>query len=51
MAWDKAIFSFRSALKANPKDQLTQNYIERCVYFKENPPGDTWNGVWVLTSK
>jgi adenylate cyclase len=51
MAWNKAISSFKSALKANPKDQLTQDYIERCVYFKENPPSDTWNGVWVLTSK
>jgi adenylate cyclase len=51
MAWNKAISSFESALNANPKDQLTQDYIERCVYFKENPPNDTWNGVWMLTSK
>jgi len=51
MAWNKAIASFKKALRANPKDQLTQNYIERCVYFTENPPGDAWDGVWVLTSK
>jgi adenylate cyclase len=51
MDWNKAISSFKKALRANPKDQLTHSYIERCVYFMENPPGDTWNGVWVLTSK
>ncbi len=51
MAWNKAISSFKKALRANPNDRLTQNYIERCVYFIENPPGDTWDGVWVLTSK
>jgi adenylate cyclase len=51
MDWNKAISYFKKALKANPKDQLTHSYIERCVYFIENPPGDTWNGVWVLTSK
>jgi adenylate cyclase len=51
MAWNKAISSFKKALRANPKDRLTQNYIERCVYFTENPPGDAWDGVWVLTSK
>jgi len=51
MDWNKAISSFKKALRANPKDQLTHSYIERCVYFIENPPGDTWNGVWVLTSK
>jgi adenylate cyclase len=51
MAWNKAISSFKKALRANPNDRLTQNYIERCVYFIENPPGDAWDGVWVLTSK
>ncbi|MEE9466532.1 MAG: adenylate/guanylate cyclase domain-containing protein, partial [Candidatus Neomarinimicrobiota bacterium] len=26
-------------------------YIERCEHFKTNPPGDDWDGVWILTSK
>jgi len=51
MAWDKAISSFKKALKANPKDKVTHSYIERCKYFKENSPGESWNGVWVLESK
>lgn len=35
----------------NQNDKLSQIYIERCGYFKENHPGDEWNGVWVMTSK
>jgi adenylate cyclase len=26
-------------------------YIERCAFFADNPPGQDWDGVWVLTSK
>ncbi|UCD37402.1 MAG: CHASE2 domain-containing protein [Fidelibacterota bacterium] len=26
-------------------------YIERCDYFKANPPGDDWDGSWTLTAK
>jgi adenylate cyclase len=48
--WDKAINSFRQALAAHPKDKLSDIYIERCEYMKENPPDD-WDGVWKLESK
>ncbi|MEL6479298.1 MAG: adenylate/guanylate cyclase domain-containing protein, partial [Pseudomonadota bacterium] len=49
--WDRAINSFQSALKANPQDRLSDLYIERCQVLRETPPGDTWNGVWMLSEK
>jgi len=26
-------------------------YIERCEHFIASPPGDGWDGVWVMESK
>lgn len=49
--WDRAIEAFKEALNCNPGDQLAKMYIERCEVLKQNPPGDDWNGVWVMTSK
>jgi len=49
--WDKAIGAFKETLSLNPKDKLSQIYIERCEHLKENPPGDGWDGVWIMTSK
>jgi len=49
--WDKAIGAFKETLSLNPKDKLSQIYIERCEHLKENPPGNGWDGVWVMTSK
>lgn len=48
--WDKAIALFRECLKANPEDQLSQTYIERCEVLKSDPPAE-WDGVFVMTSK
>ena len=50
-SWDKAIDKFQEALNRNPSDRLSQTYIDRCLHLKESPPGDAWNGVWVMTSK
>ena len=49
--WDRASSFFTKALKANPDDTLSQTYIDRCELMKANPPGDEWDGVWVMTSK
>ncbi len=49
--WDKAASALREALQMNPHDKLSQIYAERALYMKANPPGDDWNGVWVLKSK
>jgi len=54
--WDaaKAKFAQSEALElVFPKRPSTPSrvYMERCDHFKANPPGDDWDGVWVLTSK
>ncbi len=50
-SWDKAISTFNHALKANPEDPLSAMYIKRCEHYKTNPPGDDWDGVWVMKEK
>jgi Adenylate cyclase, family 3 (some proteins contain HAMP domain) len=49
--WDKAIDTFRGALALNPSDKLPQIYIDRCEQLKATPPGDNWNGIWIMKSK
>ncbi|MDM8542070.1 GAF domain-containing protein [Desulfococcaceae bacterium HSG7] len=49
--WDKAIDAFKEALKANAEDKLSDMYIARCLHYKANPPGDDWDGVWVMKEK
>jgi adenylate cyclase len=48
--WDKAIAAFNQAFQLNPKDKLSQTYIDRCHQLRENPPRD-WKGIWVMKSK
>lgn len=49
--WDKAIEAFTEALNLNENDKLSKTYIDRCKHMKENPPGDEWDGVWIMKSK
>jgi adenylate cyclase len=49
--FDKAMKSFKTLLTFNEKDKLAEIYIDRCLYFIENPPVDDWDGVWHMTSK
>jgi adenylate cyclase len=50
-AWDRAIDAFSEALKLHGDEKLCRMYIERCNALKELPPGESWNGVWVMKSK
>ena len=50
-SWDKALKNFNESLKANPDDRMSADYVERCEIMKANPPGDDWNGVWIMKSK
>lgn len=54
--WDEAVGKFEASNKledmfktrpTNPSDV----YIGRCRHLKDNPPGDDWDGVWILTTK
>ena len=54
--WDKALIHFEKA--EGMEDHFTSRnttpsavYIERCIMFKDNPPGKDWDGVWTMTSK
>jgi len=49
--WDKAMEHFNKALSLNPFDRLSQIYIDRCHSMQKNPPGESWDGVWVMQSK
>jgi adenylate cyclase len=46
-----AIAQFEKALACHPRDKLSTTYIERCHHLIDLPPGDDWNGVWVMTQK
>ena len=49
--WEAAMQDFDAALKLNPADKLCEKYIQRCLHYKANPPGDDWDRVWTMTSK
>lgn len=49
--WDEAIGHFRKALDTVPGDGPSEEYLKRCTAFRENPPGEGWDGVFVMTTK
>jgi adenylate cyclase len=49
--WEKAMDAFREAIALNPGDRLSQIYVDRCLHLRENPPAETWNGIWVMKTK
>ena len=52
--WDDAlghIVACREKMAPHDLSVLYDLYEERIVEFKENPPGDDWDGVYVATSK
>ena len=58
--WDGALKLFEQAKELEPnkpgvtpgvKDNPSMILIDRCQVMKENPPGDDWDGVYVMTTK
>ncbi len=49
--WDSAALAFEKALSLNPGDRTSEMYLKRCQYFKQFPPANDWNGMWVMKSK
>jgi adenylate cyclase len=49
--WDRAIARFDEALRLNPNEKLCGMYVERCICFREEPPGDDWDGGWIMKTK
>ena len=49
--WERAIARFTEAIRLNPYEQISQMYVERCACFREQPPGDDWDGGWIMETK
>ncbi len=49
--WDAAIKAFESAVALNPRDKAAKLYVARCQTLKETPPGDDWDGVFMMETK
>ena len=50
--WHKAVAMFDKVQTSLKKDDFTSDmYIKRCNAMQESPPGDDWDGVFVMTTK
>ncbi len=58
--WDEAIETFSKTLELEwqrfpglkgVKTNPSEIYLDRCKAYKEDPPGEDWDGVFTLTSK
>lgn len=51
MQFQEALDTFKMALETDPTDSPSKVYIERCVYYLENPPPEDWDGAFTMTTK
>ncbi|MBU0622702.1 MAG: adenylate/guanylate cyclase domain-containing protein [Gammaproteobacteria bacterium] len=49
--WDKAELQMLSLQKIAPGTKLYEVYAERIAYYRNNPPGEDWDGVFVFKTK
>ena len=54
--WTKAKKLFKESLSMEEKfiDRPTtpsEVYLDRCDYFKAEPPGKNWDGIWTMKTK
>lgn len=49
--WDQAELQFLNLQKEGDDDLLYQLYLERIAYFRQNPPGEGWDGVFTYRYK
>jgi len=49
--WDEGIEIFSNLCEKNPEDKASQIFMERCQFFKLNPPPDDWDGVYERKGK
>ncbi len=49
--FERAADWFQKALDANPGDDVSSLYLERCRLLLESPPPTEWDGVWVMSEK
>ena len=49
--WDAAQTAFNACLDIQPADRPSRVFLERLNAFRNNPPADGWDGVWIADSK
>ena len=49
--WEQSKKLFQDISEICPEDGILQIYIERCDYFRDNPPPENWDGVWTMKTK
>ncbi len=49
--WDKAELDLFNLQRMSPHNKLYEVYAERVAYFRNNPPGENWDGVFVFQAK
>ena len=49
--WDKAELQLLSLHNMSPQSKLYQVYAERVAYYRNNPPGENWDGVFIFKTK
>ena len=50
-SWDKAELDFFNLNRSYPDRYLYQVYLERVTFYRNEAPGDNWDGVFTHTSK
>jgi adenylate cyclase len=49
--WDEAMKYFKHAIELKPEDGPSRRYLMRTRMFRENPPGEDWDGVFTMKGK
>jgi len=49
--WQTAITHFQDVLALRREDMVAHLYIQRSLFFIDEPPPGDWNGVFVMTRK
>jgi adenylate cyclase len=49
--WDAAESEIFSLSQLEPEREIYKIYLDRIMHFRENPPGDDWDGCFLHTSK
>ncbi len=49
--WDGAIARFAAALELAPNDRPSRIFLDRCRYYRLQPPSRDWTGVWIMEEK
>ena len=49
--WDSAESELFSLAREHPETRIYQMYVDRIMYFRREPPGEDWDGVFTFETK